>query len=235
MIDYQKAETTVANFPGAIKAINVTFQHSYACGADYGTKQIQFSGKHKAYGFKTKVAVGPDGQAHYVSIPYPGLVHNMKIFCNHIDKHLERLEKGPGNDREIDNLTIEGVDKAKMWAALMDRGYQGASKLGRFLTPKKKTAFCDLDSTNKKKNRRIEEDRVLVENYFGRTKLLWGMAKQTFQLKDDLYDPTMAICFALTNYHVSLLPLCNKDVMVEDNYNRRLIDAYNRATKETQN
>ena len=142
------------------------------------------------------------------------------------------MEKGPGNDREIDNLTIDGVDEAKMWAALMDRGYQGASKLGRFLTPKKKTAFCDLDSTNKKKNRRIEEDRVLVENYFGRTKLLWGMAKQTFQLKDDLYGPTMAMCFALTNYHVSLLPLCNKDGMVEDNYNRRLIDAYNRATKK---
>ena len=150
MIDYWKAETTFANFPDAIEAIDVMFQRSYACGADYGTKQIQFSGKHKAYGFKTKVAVGPDGQACYVSIPYPGLVHNMKIFCNHINKHLERLEKGPGNDREIDNLTIGSVDKAKMWAALMDRGYQGARILERFLTPKKKIACCDLDSTNKK-------------------------------------------------------------------------------------
>ena len=74
------------------------------------------------YRFKTEVAVGPDGQACYVSITYPGLVHNIKIFCNHIDKHLEWLEKGPGNDREIDNLTTDGVYKAKMWAALMDRG-----------------------------------------------------------------------------------------------------------------
>ena len=38
-----------------------------------------WSGKHKGYGWKSKVAVGLDGKACYVSPPYPGLFHDMKI------------------------------------------------------------------------------------------------------------------------------------------------------------
>ena len=37
-----------------------------------------------------------------------------------------------------------------MQAALIDKGYKGLQKYGWFMTPKKKTACCDLDLDNKK-------------------------------------------------------------------------------------
>ena len=40
------------HFPDAIKAINMTFQGSYAQGKDYATKKIRWPGKHKGYGWK---------------------------------------------------------------------------------------------------------------------------------------------------------------------------------------
>ena len=77
---YQTVGPIFNNFPDAIKAIDITFQRSYARGEDYATKKIRWSGKHKGYGWKTKVAVGPDGKAWYVLPPYPGLFYDMKIF-----------------------------------------------------------------------------------------------------------------------------------------------------------
>ena len=49
MIDYFKIE----NFSSVIEAIDVTFQRGYACGEVFNSKKIHFSGKHKAYRWKT--------------------------------------------------------------------------------------------------------------------------------------------------------------------------------------
>ena len=72
----------------------------------------------------------------------------------------------------------------------------------------------------------------MVENYLGGNMLLWGMAERNFQLKDNMYAPTMQMCFASTNCNVSLFSLCDKDGKVEENYYRRLIDAYDKASKK---
>ena len=132
------------------------------------------------YRFKTEVAVGPDGQACYVSIPYPGSVHDMKIFCNHIDKHLERLEKGPSNDREIDSLTIDSVGEAKMWAALMDRGYQGASKLGRFITPRKRQLVVIWIQPTKRKAEGLKKIEFWLRTTLARPNYCGGWPNKPF-------------------------------------------------------
>ena len=54
------------HFSDAIKAIDTTFQHSYARVKDYATKNC-WLGKHKGYGWKSEVSVGMDGKACYVS------------------------------------------------------------------------------------------------------------------------------------------------------------------------
>ena len=118
------------------------------------------------------MAVGPDGRARYVSPPYVGCVHDMKIFKNHIDEHIERLMKDDGEERINEHMTVDHLDENEMWGAMMDKGYEGARKFGRFIMPKKKTKKRELDATDKRRNGRIKNDRVMVENFFGRLKTL---------------------------------------------------------------
>ena len=77
---------------------------------------------------------------------------------------MELLEKGPEYDYEIENMKIENVNDLYVCDAIMERSHQGAHKIGRFLMLKKKMACCDLDMNNKRKSRKIKEDRVLVDN-----------------------------------------------------------------------
>ena len=82
--------------------------------------------------------VGPDSKARYVLPPYPGLFHNMKIFKAHLDKHLACLVKEDADVKESDDLSVNNNEDKNMWAAILDKGYKGLNKYGRFLTPKKK-------------------------------------------------------------------------------------------------
>ena len=63
----------------------------------------------------------------------------MKIFKSHLDKHLACLVKEDADVKESNNLSVDNNDGKNMWAALLDKGYKGLNKYGRFLTPKKKT------------------------------------------------------------------------------------------------
>ena len=105
MGDYRSKDNKFDHFPDVLEAIDVTFQKSYARGVDYEAKKIRFSGKHKAYGWKTEVAVGPDGRARFVSSSYPGSVHDMKMFMNHLEQHKNRLKKtcGPEQKRRYEH------------------------------------------------------------------------------------------------------------------------------------
>ena len=232
MTDHRRKGVIFEAIPEVLEAIDVTFQHSYARGEDYHAKKNRFSGKHKGYGWKTEVAVGPDGRARYASEPFPGSVHDMRMFKINLPDHLSRLEKTHGEIGEIDDLTTDDPDEHQMWAAVMDKGYEGARRHGRFLTPKKSTARRVLDNDDKRRNKKIESTRVIVENYFGRLKTLWGLMEQTYRLCDAMYGPYVKMCVGLTNYHVTLMPLRKEDGVVEANYRQRLIDQWKRATKK---
>ena len=71
-------------------------------------------------------------------------------------------------------MSVNNNNNKNVQAALLDKGYKQSHKYSRFLTPKKKTACCDLDLDNKKKNNKIENNRVIVKNFFGRMKTIWG-------------------------------------------------------------
>ena len=98
------------------------------------------------------------------SLPYPGLFHNMKIFKPHVDEHLACLIKDNLDVKESNNSSVNNNNKKKnMWAALLDKGYKGSHKYRRFLIPKKKTACCDLDSDNKKKQQNQKQQSYCQE------------------------------------------------------------------------
>ena len=98
----------------------------------------------------------------------------MKIFKKHVDDYLSRLVKDNVDICESNDLSVEDDKDKNMWAALLDKGYKGSHKYGRFITPKKKTACWELNSNDKRKNSKIENTRVIVESLFGRMKTIWG-------------------------------------------------------------
>ena len=218
------------NFPNALEAIDVTFQKTYKRGSLHKQKRSLYSGKHKQFGLKTEVAVGPDGRARFVSKLYHGSIHDMKMFKAHKDEHVARLTKDKVDLRDSDDGTIDDPGEGFMWAALMDKGYQGARQYGRFLTPKKRTARCDLDDDDNRRNAKLQEDRVLVENYFGRLKTLWGMMEKCYAQSLDSYLDFMFVAASLTNYQIGLLPLCNTNANAEQNYKQRLLDVHAKAS-----
>ena len=80
-----------------------------------------------------------------------------------------------------------------------------------------------------KKNNKIENNRVIVENFFGRMKTIWGAAELTFCFQDKLYTLYFKMCVALTNYHIGILPLRKEDEVIKQNYYKRMTDEYRRA------
>ena len=76
------------------------------------TKAKTLIGKHKAYNLKTKIAVGPDGRACFVGTYYPGLFHDIEIFCIDLINHQDRLDKQSNNQFEGDNLSVNNPGKS---------------------------------------------------------------------------------------------------------------------------
>ena len=97
-------------------------------------------------------------------------------------------------------------------------GYQGANSLLRVFTPKKKTATCQLDADNLWRNNKIEEDCVIVENFFGRMKMLWGQMSCCYRQLNTMYNYFAMFCVALTNAYIELFPLRADDRNTERRY-----------------
>ncbi|KAG2795979.1 hypothetical protein PC119_g24299 [Phytophthora cactorum] len=99
----------------------------------------------------------------------------------------------------------------QMWAALVDKGYQGADQVLRTIQPKKQPRGGTLDRDDIARNRAVSVDRVLVENFFGRMCMLWKAAYATFKWNENRFDSVARLCAALTNFHVGLMPLRARD------------------------
>ena len=110
---------------------------------------------------------------------------------------------------------------------MLDKGYDGAVLLVRAITPQKQT--CVLTMAEVESNNQHAADRVIVENFFGRMTQLWGLAEKKYCYTLDMYNHGLFFCVALTNFHVLLHPLRNKDENIERNYMLRLVDQYHCA------
>jgi hypothetical protein len=94
---------------------------------------------------------------------------------------------------------------------LVDKGYQGAFRVLRVLQPNKQPRGGFLSAEDITRNRAVSSDRVIVENYFGRVCRLWNAMYLTYHWTETSYDQVSRLCFALTNFHVSLMPVRAQD------------------------
>ncbi|ETV95587.1 hypothetical protein H310_11022 [Aphanomyces invadans] len=154
----------------------------------YVEKMLFLSGKHHLYGHKVEMSA---------------------IFDGNVEFHRINLAK-KGSESSMADAGQE-EDAIARWAVLVDKSYQGIQHQVRGIIPSKKPAHGILDFEQLRENDRIASDRAIVESFFGRLKLLWGVCSDTYRWDRNNYDMLVQTCVALTNVHVRFHPLRSED------------------------
>ncbi|ETV65451.1 hypothetical protein H257_17817 [Aphanomyces astaci] len=201
---------TFGNYPYTLHATDVKFQPTERPAGRHGEAKPYFSAKHKLYGLKIEASVSPQGLLVDMSEAHRGAIADLTIMRSRMDQHVGALAK---SDNELSILDHgEQVDTYRgMWVLLVDKGYYGASVDVRAIHPKKNPPRGMLDPDDVVGNRRVSSDRVVVENFFCRVCSLWKVSYATFTWSTKFYDEIQRLTFALTNFHVSLMPLREAD------------------------
>ena len=188
------ANINVPDFQFLIGSVDATVQKIYRSKAD---QKRYYSGKHKMHCMKTQAIVSPVGLLMHHSHCVPGTQHDMSLFRESGLKDLLIKENQECQNVFHQNCTVLG-----------DSGYQGlATEIQGGVTPYKKPRGNELTEEQSHFNDVIKHSRIIVENWFGRHKVLWGICAGTFRQNVRLYEPIWGFCAALTNYHITLHPL----------------------------
>ncbi|RHY91824.1 hypothetical protein DYB37_011196 [Aphanomyces astaci] len=120
------------------------------------------------------------------------------------------------HDMQINDTDVSDNDALRdkfpsQWSVLADKGYQGIQEYVRGLTPVKRPRHGHLTMEQERANAKWSSDRVIVENFFGRLKRLWGLVSDKYTWKKDECNMYFQTCVALTNVHVRFNPLRNVD------------------------
>ncbi|KAG4036980.1 hypothetical protein PC123_g27451 [Phytophthora cactorum] len=134
MLEQMEAGNTFTNYPHALYATDVKFQPAYRPSGRYTEQKVYFSAKHKLYGFKIECSVAPPGVAVDVSDHSPGSTSDLTMMLDRLSIHRQMLRKEDGSTPEIGG---EPTQFPQMWAALVDKGCQGAGRVLRTIQPKK--------------------------------------------------------------------------------------------------
>jgi hypothetical protein len=208
MSDQVAARKTFENYPYALYATDVKFQQAYRPSGRFNEQKAYFSAKYKLYGFKLECSVALPDVAVDLSRHSPGSASDLTLLLGRTQIHRHMLRKEPQAAAEIDS---EPTDFPNSWAMLVDKGYQGAFRVLCVLQPKKQPRGGFLSVEDITRNRAVSSDRVIVENYFGRVCRLWNAMYLTYRWSEASYDQVSRLCFALTNFHVNLMPLRAQD------------------------
>ena len=160
--------------------------------------QRQFwSVKHHACGVKVQALVRPNGICSAVSCAYPGSTHDMTIIreSDWVNTILTYVHDLPNNARVIHH-----------YPCLFDKGYTGINSFyPEAIVTIRKPVGRDLSPEQNEINNRIESDRAIVENFFGRLKTLFGILASRFRGdRDNHLIHILRICISLANYYNTL-------------------------------
>lgn len=109
---------------------------------------------------------------------------------------------------ESDMFDVDGTGRGqKHWGSFFDKGYTGANRDMRATIPKSKGPRQSLPTMKKKRNAEISGDGIIVETWFGRLVMLWGIFSKQFRWSEQKYDDLLIVCACLTNYHNAHFPL----------------------------
>ena len=98
------------------------------------------------------------------------------------------------------------------------------------IIPKKKTRNNPLTTDDIHRNNRISSDRVIVENFFGRVCMMFGIMAGKYRWNRERFGMIVDFCFSLANFHICLHPLREQDY---DYYQKVLADLKRRTEEQS--
>ena len=157
-----------------------------------------YSGKHKRHGIKLQVLTAPDGTCIHFGGTINGCRNDITLY------RISGLARAMAK-QEVDS---EGIPIIVRPQILADGGYAGIrDTYPEAVIPFRKPQHGSLTNHQKKINREISQDRVIVERFFGRLKSYWAILQRPYRSeKDSVYD-LMRICVSLTNLKIQSSPL----------------------------
>lgn len=201
-------KTVFKYHPYTYYATDVCFQQSNRPTGNDSENKSHFSGKHKLYGYKTEMSCLPNGQCINVSNHAKGAAADITIFRQNRESfHDVHLSKSDHEINVVSQLISEEEVSESSWGVLLDKAYQGVDEEIRSLVPKKKPKNGSLTSQERIKNREISHDRIIIENFFGRMKSLYGVMSRKWRWDESSYDIIVRLCVSLTNIHINWHPL----------------------------
>lgn len=75
------------------------------------------------------------------------------------------------------------------------------------MVPKKKPPKQPSATSDKKRKTEIAEDRILVQNWFGRLVGMWKIFVKLYHWSEEKYEDLFTVCAFLNNIHISYYPL----------------------------
>jgi hypothetical protein len=137
--------------------------------------------------------VTPDGQCIRCSNVYRGRTHDKAIF----DK-----------SGVADFLSYEENHQMRQKVIMGDLGYVGIARTcPNAVLPHKRARGGVLSDQQKSDHRTLSRDRILVENFFGRWKSLFGICGGKYRGDLKLLSQIIRSTIAMTNWYVGKHPL----------------------------
>ena len=198
-VQLREDELHFRNYANAVGAIDTTVIPILK-PMDKEIQKKYYSQKHNGCGIKIQALVRPNGLCTAFSAGYRGAVHDIKVFRK--SGWLERL-------LTIRTSLPNGAIVTSHLPALFDRGYTGLNHQGypEAIITVRKPRNQELTREQIEVNNRIESDRVIVENYFSRLKLNFGILSKFRNDRDKYFEIVVPVCIALTNYYNTLHPM----------------------------
>ena len=198
------------HFPQAIGAVDATLIQIQK-PKERELNNEYFSGKHRIHGAKVQVTVDADGHAMHVSPVIPGRRHDAFLFRQ------SGLPEFMKETRRVSGRTVVTHP-----ALLADSGYIGLDEVYyELITSKKKPPHGSLSQKDEETNQKLHSDRVLVENFFGRLKLVFKILDGKYRCSLDSLEHVVITCICLLNLKMKRQPLRSDSRSIEpiDHYN----------------
>jgi len=195
-------------FPNCYFALDTTFvSHPHPSGLSFEQAKEFFSVKHSQYGYKWLVLVNSSAEAIFFGNMFSGAVHDFSIAINEsVLPHLQRICGQAG--------------------VLCDKGFVGLEHYLNAIVPIRSQRSTPTLIMEQDHNLNIAKSRIVVENFFGRMKVLWTIFLGHFKIHVQHMDDLFHLAVYLTDIHIHRNPVRKKSNEVEAAENTEMPDEY---------